>query len=75
MWRGTDAYLDFGDHTLLFQLLRGRGRHGDVEIAMPTTHLWTWRDGLTVYFKGYAQREDALRELGVSKDQLEPIGP
>jgi hypothetical protein len=30
---------------------------------------------LCVYFKVYARREDALRDLGVSEDALEPITP
>jgi hypothetical protein len=34
-----------------------------------------WRDGLCVYGKQYAHREDALRDLGVSEDALEPIAP
>jgi hypothetical protein len=34
-----------------------------------------WRDGLAVHMKAYAHREDALRDLGVSEDQLEPIDP
>jgi hypothetical protein len=33
------------------------------------------RDGLCVYWKAYAHREDALRDLGVSKDALEAIDP
>jgi hypothetical protein len=28
-----------------------------------------------VYIKGYADREEALRDLGVSEDDLEPIAP
>jgi len=27
------------------------------------------------YFKGYGQREDALRDLGVSDDAVQPIDP
>jgi hypothetical protein len=34
-----------------------------------------WRDGLCVYVKNYAQKEDALSDLGVSEDALEPIAP
>ena len=34
-----------------------------------------WRDGLMVYAKGYAHRADALRDLGVSEDELTPIDP
>jgi hypothetical protein len=42
---------------------------------MPAAHLCRWRDGLIVYFKGYAQREDALRDLGVSENALDPVDP
>jgi hypothetical protein len=28
-----------------------------------------------VYLKGYAHREEALRDLGVTEDDLEPIAP
>jgi hypothetical protein len=34
-----------------------------------------WRDGLAIYYKSYVNREDALRDLGVSEDELEPIAP
>jgi len=33
------------------------------------------RRGSCVYFKAYANREDALTDLGVSADALEPIAP
>ena len=34
-----------------------------------------WRDGLCAFFKAYRHREDALTELGVYEDGLEPIEP
>jgi hypothetical protein len=34
-----------------------------------------WRDGLAVYFASYVDRDQALRDLGVSEDKLEPIAP
>lgn len=33
------------------------------------------RDGLGVYLKVYTHREDALRDLGISEDELQPIDP
>ena len=33
------------------------------------------RDGLIVHLKAYAHREDTLRDLGVTDDELEPIEP
>jgi len=69
------AYFDVGDHTITFHVLHGRGRQSGADVAMPAAHVCRWRDGLIVYFKGYAHKEDALRDLGVSEDALEPITP
>jgi ketosteroid isomerase-like protein len=70
-----EAYFDLGEHTLLFAALRGRGQHSGVEVAMPYAAVARWRDGLAVYLKTYAHREDALNDLGLSEDELEPIAP
>jgi ketosteroid isomerase-like protein len=70
-----DAYFDLGEHTLVFYVIHGRGRQSGADVAMPAAAVVRWRDGLGVYIKGYAQREDALVDLGVSEDELEPIGP
>jgi hypothetical protein len=43
--------------------------------GMPLAQVVRWRDGLVVYFKVYAHREDALRDLGISEDSLKRIGP
>jgi hypothetical protein len=69
------AYFDLGEQTLVFDVLYGRGRHSGAEVAMPAAQVARWCDGLCVYWKGYAQREDALRDLGISEDALEPIAP
>jgi hypothetical protein len=42
---------------------------------MPFAQVAKWRDGLLIYWKAYVHREDALRDLGVSEDALEPIAP
>lgn len=42
---------------------------------MPNAAVMRWRDGLLVYLKSYARREDALSDLGVSADELAPIAP
>jgi ketosteroid isomerase-like protein len=70
-----EAYFDLGEQTLLFYVLRGRGRHSGAEVAMPGAQVCRWRDGLCVYAKQYAHRDDALSDLGVSEDALEPIAP
>jgi ketosteroid isomerase-like protein len=70
-----EAYFHLRERTLIFYVLHGRGKHSGVEVAMPVATVFRWRDGLIVYFKGYADREDALSDLGVSQDELEPIDP
>jgi ketosteroid isomerase-like protein len=70
-----EAYFDLGEQTLMFYMLRGRGRQSGVGAAMQLAQVARWRDGLVVRWTVYAQREDALRELGVSEEELEPIDP
>ena|ERR1700730_13276011 len=70
-----EVYFDLGEHILVFYMIHGRGQHSGVDVAMPNAAVARWHDGLIVYIKGYAHRKDALRDLGVSEDELEPIGP
>jgi ketosteroid isomerase-like protein len=68
-------YFDLGERTLMFYVVAGRGRQSGAQVAMPLAQVARWRDGLAVYNKVYADRADALRDLGVSEDELEPIEP
>jgi ketosteroid isomerase-like protein len=70
-----EVYFELGEHTISFHVLHGRGRQSGADVAMPAAHVYRWRDGLIVYFKGYADKADALRDLDVSEDALEPIDP
>jgi ketosteroid isomerase-like protein len=69
------AYFDLGEHTLMSYAAYGRGQQSGVEVAGRATQVAKWRDGLCVYLKVYLQVEDALKDLGVSQDALEPIAP
>jgi ketosteroid isomerase-like protein len=71
----AEAYFDLGEQTLLFNIFYGRGRSSGVEVAMPAAQVARWRDGRMAFAKGYTDRDDALRDLGVSEDELEPIAP
>lgn len=71
----AEAYFDLGEHALAFDALHGRGRQSGAEVALPGAAVTRWRAGQCVYFKAYAQREEALRDLGVSENALEPIAP
>jgi ketosteroid isomerase-like protein len=70
-----EAFFDLGEQTLMFYAVQGRGQQSGADVAMPGAQLCRWRDGLLVYAKAYVHREDALRDLGVSKDALAPIAP
>jgi ketosteroid isomerase-like protein len=70
-----EAFFDLGEATLTFTVIHGRGRKSGVQVAIPAAIVTKIREGLIVYFKGYAHREDALSDLGVSEDSLEPIIP
>jgi ketosteroid isomerase-like protein len=70
-----EAYFDLGEQTLAFYVLRARGRQSGLELALPIAALVRWRDDLACYWMTYDNREDALRDLGVSEDALEPIAP
>ena len=70
-----EAYFDFGEQTLSFHVLHGRGQQSGADVETPAAHLCRWRDGLMVYFKGYVHRQEAFKELGVSEDAAEPIAP
>jgi ketosteroid isomerase-like protein len=71
----AEAYFDLGEHTLVFYVIHGRGRQSGADVVMPAAAVVRSRDGLFVYIKGYARREDALSDLGVSEGELEPIEP
>jgi ketosteroid isomerase-like protein len=70
-----EAYFDLGEHTLAFYVLHGRGQHSGIEVAMPNALVVRWRDDLMAYIKGYVDRGEAVRDLGVTEDELEPIAP
>ena len=70
-----EAYFDRGEYLLMFFVYHGRGEHSGAEVATPATSVGQWRDGLLTYTTVYLDRADALRDLGVTEDELEPIAP
>jgi ketosteroid isomerase-like protein len=71
----AEAYFDLGEHALAFDTMHGRGLQSGAEVALPGAAVTRWRAGKCVYFKAYGDRDEALRDLGVSERALEPIGP
>jgi len=70
-----EAYFDLGERTLMFYRLQARGRQSGAEVSMELAMVVRWRENLLVYSKVYTERAEALSELGVSEDALEPIAP
>jgi ketosteroid isomerase-like protein len=71
----VEAIFDLDECTLAFVVLHGRGSVSGADVVMPYAQVMRWRDARCVWFKAYAHREDALGDLGVSEDALEPIAP
>jgi ketosteroid isomerase-like protein len=69
------AFFDLGEQTLMIYALRGRGRLSGAEVTSHFTQVARWRDNLLVYAKVYTERDEALKDLGVSEDEVEPIDP
>jgi ketosteroid isomerase-like protein len=70
-----EVFFDLGDHTLVYTLLHGAGTQIGVEVELPVAAVVGFRDGLIVYYRGHIHREDALEELGVTEDELDPVHP
>jgi ketosteroid isomerase-like protein len=70
-----EAFYDLGEQTLGFTTLHARGRQSGAEVKMFNAVVAKWRDDLCVDLRNYLDRKDALRELGICEDALEPIVP
>jgi hypothetical protein len=70
-----EVFYDLGDQTLAFTVVHARGQQSGAEATIQGAQLLRWRNGLCVYFKAYAHRDDALSDVGVPEDALEPIDP
>jgi ketosteroid isomerase-like protein len=69
----AETYFDLGAETLVFGFLRGRGAQSGAEVAMPAYGVAKWRDGRCVYHRAYAEKDEALAQLGVREEGLKPI--
>jgi hypothetical protein len=65
----------WGTIQLAFHVAKARGKQSGADVAMPAAQVAKWRNDLLIYYKGYVDRGDALRELNVSERELEPIAP
>ena len=66
-WR-TDGVQDLrssGNQVLLQNVIRGRGRHSDVEVERSAFAVFTFRDGLVVSLVLIDDRDAAFAEAGI----------
>jgi len=70
-----ESLFDLGEDVLVYSVVHARGPHSGVEVDLPAAMVMKMRGARILYFKGYAHREDALADLGVSEDALQPIAP
>lgn len=68
-----EVFFDLGERILSFYVYRARGLHSGAEVAMPAASVVSFRDGLLTYVKAYFHRADALNDLGLTEDELQPI--
>jgi ketosteroid isomerase-like protein len=71
----VEAFFDLGEQVLTFYVYRARGQQSGAEVARPAAAVSTLRDGLITYVKVYLDKNEALSELGMSENELEPIAP
>jgi ketosteroid isomerase-like protein len=70
-----ERFFDFGERVLVLAREHGCGRDSGLEVQHPTAHLWTLRDGLVVRFQVFWDREEGLREAGVTRRAASPAQP
>jgi uncharacterized protein len=63
-----EEFFDAGDHVVVFQRSRGRGRTSGIEVSREMAQVFTVRDGMVVKVVGYADRRAALEAVGLSDE-------
>jgi ketosteroid isomerase-like protein len=69
-----ETYFDSAEQTLVLSVQRGRGRYSRAPVAMPIAQIFRWRSDQIVHIKTYGRRDDALSELGITEQCLQPVG-
>jgi uncharacterized protein len=57
--------IDAGEHVVVFLHLRAKGRHSGIEVEMSVYDCFSFRDGKLVRRRLYANREEALKAVGL----------
>lgn len=59
--------IDAGEKVVALTRQLGRPRGGTADVTALAAEVWTMRDGKAIAFRGYADREEALRATGVQR--------
>jgi ketosteroid isomerase-like protein len=63
----AERFVEVGNRVLVLTRERGLGRRSGIEVqSRPTAHLWTLHDGVVVRFQVFWDREEGLREAGLT---------
>ena len=71
----TEAMFDLDEHVLSYAVMHARGIGSGAEASLPIAQIWRFNAGRVIYLKTYIERDEALRDLGVSEEALEPARP
>jgi ketosteroid isomerase-like protein len=62
-----EEVFDAGDQVVAIVRQRGTAKHGGPEVEMRVAQVWTFRGGLAARMEMYADRDEALEAVGLSK--------
>jgi ketosteroid isomerase-like protein len=58
-------FIDAGDKVVVSHIVRGRGKGSGVEVELPSTNVYTLRDGLMTEVRMYREHAQALEAAGL----------
>jgi ketosteroid isomerase-like protein len=59
-------YIDAGEQVVVIARLVGRGKSSGVGVTRTWSYVWTLRDRKALRMEGYADRDEALKAVGLS---------
>ncbi len=67
VWTEPQEFIDAGDHVVVLQHERRKGKGSGVEIEMDTASVLTLREGKVVRCVGYMDQAEALGSVGLKR--------
>jgi len=63
----AEEYIDCGDQVVVVARLVGRGKTSGVDVSRTWAYVWTVRGNRALRMAGYADREQALKAVGLQE--------